>query len=109
MIRAACLSLCRSITLSVCAITKGQTTALLLTHEHRVRFDFEMDVHLPTDIHGHPLDRAGERPELLARIVPRIKKIGSYFSNTSFQSFLMLTTVHPYSWASSNDFSAPAT
>ena len=50
--------------------SKGQITALLLTHEHRVRFDFEMDVHLPTAVHGHPLDRAGERPGLLARIVP---------------------------------------
>src|SRR6266571_3796779 len=37
------------------------------------------------------------------------KIIGSYSSNTSLQSFLMLTTVHPYSWASSKDFSAPAT
>jgi len=46
---------------------KSQLAAMLLTHEHRVRFDFEMDVHLPIDIHGHQLDRAGERPELQAR------------------------------------------
>src|SRR5437773_1949336 len=37
------------------------------------------------------------------------RQIGFDYSNTSLQSFFMLTTIHPYSWASSNDFSEPAT
>src|SRR5437660_12789417 len=60
-----------SITLPMCAITRSQLAALLVTHEHPVRFPFVMDAHLTADIHDHPLDRAGERRGLLARIVPR--------------------------------------
>src|SRR6266700_2934441 len=62
---------CGAITLPVYAITRDQLAALLLTHEHRVRFPFVMDAHLPADIHDHLLDRTGERPGILARIVPR--------------------------------------
>jgi hypothetical protein len=63
-------SLTESVILPMRTSMKSQLAALLFTHAHRVRFDFEMDVHLPIDIHGHQLDRAGERPELQARIVP---------------------------------------
>src|SRR6266516_8141411 len=60
-----------SVTLPVCAITRSQLAALLVTHEHPVRFPFEMDAPLPSGIHDHLLDRAGERPGILAWIVPR--------------------------------------
>ena len=44
---------------------------MLFAHEHRLRFPFVMDTHLPTDIHDHPLDRAGERPGPRKRPVAR--------------------------------------
>src|SRR5437588_11498640 len=57
-----------SVTLPVCAITRSQLAALLVTHEHPVRFPFEMDAPLPADIHDHPLDRARECPWILVWI-----------------------------------------
>ncbi len=65
------MALCGAITLPVCFITRGQLAATLLTHEHRVCFDFVINVQFTTDIHDHLLDRAGERPGILARIVRR--------------------------------------
>ena len=56
--------------LPVCAITKSQLAALLVTHEHPLRFPFVMDAHIPADIYDHSLDRAGEWPGILAWIVP---------------------------------------
>src|SRR6266568_5817726 len=62
---------CEAITLPVLASTKSQIATMLLTHEHRVRFDFVINVHLPTDVHDHLLDCAGEWPGILAWIVLR--------------------------------------
>src|SRR6266704_4196231 len=61
----------RSQLLPVCTSTKSQLTAMLLPNEHPMRFPFVIDVQLTTDIHDHLLDRAGERPRILARIVRR--------------------------------------
>ncbi len=63
------MALCGVITLPVCLITREQLAATLLTHEHHLRFDFEIDAALLTDIHDHPLDCTGERPGILARII----------------------------------------
>ena len=57
--------------LPVYAITSGQLIATLLTHEHCVRFDFVINFQLTTDVHNHLLDRTGEWPGILARIVRR--------------------------------------
>jgi hypothetical protein len=62
---------CGAITLPECASTRGQLAAMLLTHEHRVRFDFVINIQLTADIDDHLLDRTGERPGILARVVPR--------------------------------------
>src|SRR6266480_144017 len=61
----------RSQLLPVCTSTKSQLTAMLLPNEHPMRFPFVIDVQLTTDIHDHLLDRAGERPGILAWIVRR--------------------------------------
>src|SRR5947209_5900115 len=55
--------------LPVCAITRSQLAALLVTYEQPVRFPFVMEAHIPADIHDYSLDRAGEWPGILAWIV----------------------------------------
>jgi len=61
---------CGAITLPVCFITRDQLAAILLTHKHCLRFDFVINIQITTDIHDHSLDCTGERPGILARIVP---------------------------------------
>ena len=60
-----------AITLPVCFITSGPIAARLFAYDHQVCFDFEIDTPLLTDIHHHPIDRAGERPGPIAWIVRR--------------------------------------
>jgi hypothetical protein len=62
---------CGATTLPVCFVTRDQLATTLFTHEHRVCFDFVIDVQFPTDIHYHLLDCTGKRPGIPARIVRR--------------------------------------